>query len=564
MSVVPPDINHTFSEEDLEALAAYGEVRRHGAEELLVEEGQRSVDCLVTLSGETHIFVETQSGPNRVGWMERGQFAGDISVLTGQGAIARVIMGKEGEVLHIPHDRFQQLMVENSHLSDIFLTVLSARREFGRTSGNAAVFVLGGAHDRTVFAARDLLSKHGVPHHWMAPDVDPVAKCLIESRQIAEEELPAVIIGRSKVLSRPSVDEIAEALGLDLVPDGYSADVIVVGSGPGGLAASVYAASEGLSVVTLDADGPGGQAGTSSKIENYLGFPGGVSGRELSERAALQAQKFGARMASPAKAARLEKDDDYYCLKLRDGRSMRARAIVIATGAQYRRLPIENLERYEGRGIYYGATPMEAQLCQRQEVAIVGAGNSAGQGAVFLSRSAKVVHVVYRRPDIRETMSEYLVRRLEETQNIHLHPSTEIEQLHGVEGADPQQDRLTAASWRNNETGEVERCDTAFIFLFVGAAPFTDWLPETLSCDNKGFLKTGPDIQNLDLVRAGWTLDRMPTRFETSWPRIYAVGDVRAGSIKRVASAVGEGSVVISDVHQALSEMETRESEATT
>lgn len=554
MNAAPPDVNYTFSDAELGMLRPYGEVRPHEAGDVLTEEGAREADCLVTLSGETHIFVETAEGPQRVGWMTRGQFAGDISVLTGQGAIARTVMGEPGDVLHIPHDSFQRLMVENSHLSDIFVRVLTARREFGRSRGFNAIFVIGGAHDRGVFAARELMTKHGVPHHWMAPDVDGVAQRMMDQRGIAAGDLPAVVIGASQVLKKPGVEDLAGALGLDLVPDGYCADMIVVGAGPGGLASAVYGASEGLSVLVLDEEGPGGQAGTSSKIENYLGFPTGVSGRELAERAAVQAQKFGARIAAPAKAAALDREGDNYCMSLRDGRKIKSRAVVIATGAQYRRLPIENLECFEGRGIYYGATPMEAQLCQDREVAIVGAGNSAGQGAVFLAKTASAVHVVFRRPDIRETMSEYLVRRLEETPNIHLHPSTEIEALHGVEGADPMEDRLTAATWRCNVTGETERCETAYIFLFVGAAPFTEWLPETMSCDGKGFLKTGPDLENLDLVRAGWSLDRMPTRFETSWPRVYAVGDVRTGSVKRVASAVGEGSVVVNDVHRAISE----------
>ncbi|MGB3626738.1 MAG: FAD-dependent oxidoreductase, partial [Henriciella sp.] len=477
-----------------------------------------------------------------------------ISVLTGQASLARVEMGDEGDVLHISHADFQRLLVENSALSDVFVRTFTARRAFAHEAAHGSTIVIGDAHDRDVFAARNLLSKHMVPHTWLDPAKDALAKRIMEAREIGESDLPVVIRGRSRIMSRPTVAELSEAYGLDLLPDGSCADVIVVGAGPAGLAASVYAASEGLSVVTLDTDGPGGQAGTSSKIENYLGFPMGVSGRELAARASIQAQKFGARIAAPAHATGLEKIGEDYCVTLADGRKLQSRAVVIATGAQYRRLPIENLERFEGRGIYYGATPMEAQLCGGQEVAIVGAGNSAGQGAVFLSHTAKAVHVLYRRPDIRETMSEYLVRRLEEAPNIHLHPSTEIEALHGIEGADPADDRLVDATFRNRTAGTSERCPTPFVFLFIGAAPFTEWLPSHMSCDEKGFVKTGPDLANIDLVRAGWALERMPTRYETSWPRIYAVGDVRIGSVKRVASSVGEGSVVVSDIHRALAE----------
>ncbi|MEL6955827.1 MAG: FAD-dependent oxidoreductase, partial [Pseudomonadota bacterium] len=374
----PADVNYTFSETELEQLKPFGKVRAHEKGELLVSEGESRIDMLVTLSGQTDIIVETpDEGPRRVGYMETGQFAGDLGVLTGQASLARVEMGESGELLHIPFDNFQRLLVENSALSDVFVRTLTARRDFGRTRGVASVLIIGDAQDRTVFATRDLLTKHAIPHTWLAPDVDGVAKRIMESRGIDKADLPVCVRGSSQVLVKPTIEDLSKTFGLDLLPDGACADVIVVGAGPAGLAASVYAASEGLSVLTLDTDGPGGQAGTSSKIENYLGFPMGVSGRELAERASVQAQKFGARIASPAKGSQLNREEDgNYCLSLRDGRALKSRAVVIATGAQYRKLPIENLERYEGRGIYYGATPMEAQLCGGQEVAVVGAGNS--------------------------------------------------------------------------------------------------------------------------------------------------------------------------------------------
>ncbi len=555
MSAPPANINYTLSDSEIEQLTPYGDLRAHAAEDVLIEEGDRQVDCLVTISGEVHIHISTPEGPRRVGWMEAGQFAGDIAVLTGQASLARATMGVAGEVLHIGQKNFRRLLVENSALSDIFVRTLTARRAFAREAALGAVIVIGEAHDRRVFAARDLLAKHAVPHIWLSPDSDDMARRIMAAKDIPDAALPVVIRGSSVVLTQPSIADLSASFGLDLLPDGACADVIVVGAGPAGLAASVYAASEGLSVLTLDTDGPGGQAGTSSKIENYLGFPLGISGRELAERASVQAQKFGARIAAPVKASSLQADGKAYCLALEDGRKLKARAIVIATGAQYRRLPIANLERYEGRGIYYGATPMEAQLCSGSEVAVVGAGNSAGQGAVFMSQSAKTVHMIYRRANIRDTMSEYLVRRLEETPNIQLHPSTEIDALHGIEGAGQNEDRLVATTFRNSATGELTRLEVPFVFLFIGAAPFTDWLPKHMSCDKRGFVKTGPDLANIDLVRAGWDLERMPTRYETSWPRVYAVGDVRIGSVKRVASAVGEGSVVVSDIHRALAEM---------
>ena len=549
----PADVNHTFGPAELEALKAYGEVRRHEAGERLVTAGERRVDMLVTLSGQTHIFVDGADGARRLGWMERGQFAGDIGVLTGQASLARVEMGEPGEVLHIPFERFQRLLVENSALSDIFVRTLSARRAFALSRSDAPVIVLGSALDRLVFALRDFLTRHGAPHTWCDPALDELGARIAEAKGLGEAQLPAVVLGSERVLVQPTVDDLAAELGSDLLPDNAAADVIVVGAGPAGLAASVYAASEGLSVLTLDSAAPGGQAGASSKIENYLGFPTGVSGQELADRAAVQAQKFGVRLAAPVRARALSRveADGTWCVETADGRKLNARAVIIATGAQYRRLDIDHLETFEGAGVYYGASPLEAQLCGDAEVAVVGAGNSAGQGAVFLSKTARRVHVLYRRGDIRETMSDYLVRRLEEIDTIVLHPRTEITGLiaHCPDSASPRLAALQIAG----PDGE-RRLDATFAFLFIGAAPATDWLPDAVARDHRGFLKTGAALAPRELVKAGWSLERMPSPYETSLERVYAVGDVRADSVKRVASGVGEGSVVVSDVHKALAE----------
>lgn len=542
------DVNFDFTDAELDELAAFGTIESHKAGDLIVEEGAMAPDCIVTLSGQTDIFASTDEGRIRVGWMERGQFAGDLSVLTGQRHLSRVEMGADGEILRIAHADFQRLIAGNSHYSDIFIRVLSARREFSNTRGFAVTIVIGAAMDRSVYALRDLLMKHGVAHRWFDPADGPVAAHLMAERGLTEDQLPAVILGAADVLIQPTPEQLAAGLGLDLLPDGATADVIVVGSGPGGLAAAVYAASEGLTVIALDALAPGGQAGTSSKIENYLGFPTGISGNELARRATVQAQKFGARLVAPVRAASINRDDDAYCLRLADGRKLRSRAVVVATGAQYQRLPIEGIESYEGRGIYYGATPMEAQLCSNAEVTVVGAGNSAGQGAIYLASVAKKVHVIFRRGSLRETMSEYLVKRLEEHPNIEIIPSTDVVGLHGEDG-------LAGVTYRCRETGDEGHCDCRFLFLFLGANPNTGWLPREMVCDERGFVKTGADIAPMELVKAGWSPDRMPSRLETSWPRIYAVGDVRKGSVKRVASSVGEGSVVVSHIHQALAEL---------
>lgn len=544
----PADVNHTFSDAEIEELKAFGAIESHRAGDLILAEGTMAPDCIVTLTGHTDIFVQTDEGSRRVGWMERGQFAGDLSVLTGQRHLSRVVMGADGEILRIPHEDFQRLIAGNSHFSDIFVRVFAARREFGNTRGFSAIIVLGAGLDRSVYALRDLLMKHGVGHRWFDPADGPVAAHLMAERGLTEEQLPAVILGATDILVQPTPEELAQAMGLDLLPDGATADVLVVGSGPGGLAAAVYAASEGLTVIALDSLAPGGQAGTSSKIENYLGFPTGISGNELARRATVQAQKFGARIVAPVRAAEIGRDGDAYCLHLADGRKLRSRAVVVASGAQYQRLPIDGIEAYEGRGIYYGATPMEAQLCGNAEVTIVGAGNSAGQGAIYLASVAKKVHVIFRRESLRETMSEYLVKRLEEHPNIEIIGSTDVVALHG-------EDRLAGLTYRSRDTGEEGHCDCGFLFLFLGATPNTRWLPKEMVCDEKGFVKTGTDIAPMELVKAGWSLDRMPTRYETSWPHIYAIGDVRKGSVKRVASSVGEGSVVVSDIHAALAEV---------
>ena len=546
--VTPADVNHAFSDAELEELLAFGTVESHRAGDLIIEEGAMAPDCIITLSGHTDIFASTDEGRKRVGWMERGQFAGDLSVLTGQRHLSRVEMGADGEILRIAHSDFQRLIASNSYYSDVFVRVLSARREFSNQRGFAVTIVIGAALDRSVYALRDLLAKHGVAHRWFDPADGPVPAHLLAERDISEDQLPVVILGAADLLVQPTPEQLAAALGLDLLPDGSTADVIVVGSGPGGLAAAVYAASEGLTVIALDALAPGGQAGTSSKIENYLGFPTGISGNELARRATVQAQKFGARIAAPVRAASIVRDEGVYCLHLADGRKLRSRAVVVASGAQYQRLPIEGIEAYEGRGIYYGATPMEAQLCGNAEVTVVGSGNSAGQGAIYLASVAKKVYVIFRRKSLRETMSEYLVRRLEDHPNIENIPSTDVIALHGEGG-------LAGLTYRSRETGEEGHCDCRFLFLFLGANPNTGWLPKEMVCDERGFVKTGADIAPVELVKAGWSLDRMPSRYETSWPRIYAIGDVRKGSVKRVASSVGEGSVVVSDIHQALAEV---------
>lgn len=541
-----PNMNYRLSPQEIAELRPYGEARRHEEGEVLFDEGNREVDLCIVLSGQLDVYLFESGEKRRVGWLEPSQFTGDVSMITGQSSLVRGEMAKAGEVLHVSQKALQRLLVERSDLSDAFVTTFIARRAWARAQGRASVVLIGFAFDRDAFAIRDLLTRHSVPHLWVEADADPKAATILEKLKLTQDDTPVLVTGSKTFLKRPSLGDVSRALGLDLLPDGASADVVVIGAGPAGLASSVYAASEGLSVVAIDAVAPGGQAGSSSKIENYLGFPSGVSGRELAERASVQAQKFGARIAAPASVQSLEKIDGDYCVSLVDGRKLKARSVVIASGAEYRKLPVTDLELYEGRGVYYGATAMEAQLCKGSSVAIVGAGNSAGQAATFLSTLCEEVHVLYRRADIRDTMSEYLVRRLEETPNILLHASSSVSALEG----DGKRLRRLCIQCGDGE----EWCDTQFLFLFIGAKPCTEWLAPIVARDEDGFLKTGHDIQNIELVRAGWPLDRMPTLYETNWPRVYAVGDVRSGSVKRVAAGVGEGSGVVAHIHRALAE----------
>lgn len=528
-------------------MRAYGDVRFHEAGAILVQEGDKEIDCCVVVSGQLNLYALVNTERRRLGWLEPGQFVGDSALLTGRTTMIVAQMEIAGEVLHIPRANFQRLLARESALSDAFVRAIMARQSWIRSSGRASATLIGSGLSRECFALRDLLQKHSVPFVWIDSDAQPEMLEALASQGLDAGDLPVLFAGMSLRLKRPSQQQVVEAFGLDLLPDGAKVDVAVVGAGPGGLAAAVYAASEGLSVLALDCAGPGGQAGTSSKIENYLGFPAGVSGRELTERATLQAEKFGARIAGPALASALERTGSHYCLALKDGRKISARAIVIATGMQYRRLALANLEPFEGRGVYYGATPMEAQLCRDGIAVIVGAGNSAGQGAMFLSGFAREVHVLFRKASLRETMSEYLVARLEALPNVILHPETEIGALHGS-----SQGRLQAITL--NRPAGPAHLEAAFVFLFIGAVPGSDWLPDTLAKDEAGFVKTGAALSPRDLVRAGWDLERMPSLYETSWPRVYAIADVRSGSVKRVASAVGEGSVCVQFIHQALAE----------
>jgi thioredoxin reductase (NADPH) len=415
-------------------------------------------------------------------------------------------------------------------------------------AGVGDIVLIGSIYSASTLRIKEFLMRNGQPYSYLDLERDSDVQNLLDNFQISASEIPVLICRGQLVLRNPSNQEIANYIGFnESVDQTHVRDLIIIGGGPSGLAAAVYGASEGLDVMVLETSSAGGQAGTSSRIENYLGFPTGISGQELATRAYLQAQKFGADILF-AKATRLICDRKPYVVELENGTRISTRTVVIATGAQYRKLPLENLSRFEGAGVYYAATFVEAQLCGGEEVVVVGGGNSAGQAAVFLAQTTKRVHLLVRSTSLGASMSRYLIRRIEESPTIIFRPQTEIVALKG-EG-----DHLDSVDWQNTQTGQTEKHEIRHIFVMTGADPNTSWLNGCVVLDDKGFIKTGIDLSPDNLSNASWPLARQPDLLETSLPGVFAVGDVRGGSIKRVASAVGEGSIAISFIHKSLEE----------
>ena len=412
--------------------------------------------------------------------------------------------------------------------------------------GSSELVLLGSHHSAATQRIREFLTRNGQPFNYQDVETEPGVQLLLDRFQIGVNEVPVVLCRGGHVLRNPPIGDLASVLGLAAALDPKVVrDVVIVGAGPAGLAAAVYGASEGLDVLVLESTAPGGQAGTSSRIENYLGFPTGISGQALAGRALTQAEKFGAEVAIGRTVVRLDCDARPYALFLSDGNVVHTRAIVVASGARYRRLELPSLPRYEGLGVYYSATHLEAQLCHDQEVAVVGGGNSAGQAAVFLSQIARQLHVLVRGPGLADSMSRYLIARIESTPNITLRTRTEIEALEGANGLDE-------VRWRQVDTGTTDTRPIHNLFLMTGADPNTGWLEGCVLLDAKGFVKTGADLSREELGEAKWPLARPPYLMETSIPGVFAVGDVRANSVKRVASAVGEGSICVQLIHRAL------------
>jgi thioredoxin reductase (NADPH) len=538
----------TLTAAQIARVAAHGKRRQASAGEVLVEQGDYNLPFVVVISGALELVRNTDTGEELVVVYTAGNFLGDVTMLSSRRSLMRARMRDAGEIIEIDRRSLQAVVQSDAELGDIFMRAFVLRRIELIAHGLGDAVLLGSSNSAGTLRIREFLSRNGHPYSYIDLDHDSGVQEVLDRFHVDARDVPILICQGKLVLRNPTTEQVADCLGFNAgIDPGHLRDVVIVGAGPAGLSSAVYAASEGLSTLVMETTAPGGQAGSSSKIENYLGFPTGISGQELAGRAYIQAQKFGAEMMIARRAVRLTCDHKPYMVEMDDGMRFAARTVIIATGAQYRKLPVENLSRFEGTGVYYGATSIEAQLCGREEVVVIGGGNSAGQAAVFLSGTAGHVHILIRSEALASTMSRYLIRRIEENPAITLHTNTEMAALEG----DGQLERV---QWRNKQTGKIEERSIRHVFVMTGANPNTQWLNGCAAQDKQGFLKTGSALTPEDLASARWPNSRAPYLFETSLPGVFAVGDVRSGNTKRIASAVGEGSIAISFVHQVLHE----------
>jgi len=536
----------TLAQAQLDRLAAHGRSRSIQAGEVLVEPGQQIVPFFVVTEGQVEVVRPSGGVETLLVLYGPGQFTGEVNMLSGRPAIHRVRARQSGKVIEVARERLLALVQTDSELSELIMRAFIVRRVGLIAHGLGDVVLLGSNHCSETLRVKEFLTRNGHPYSYIDLDRDADVQELLDRFHITAADVPVLICRGETVLRSPTNQQIAGCLGFnDAIDQTHIRDVVIVGAGPAGLAAAVYAASEGLDVLVLETNSPGGQAGSSSKIENYLGFPTGISGQALAGRAYTQAQKFGAPVMITKFAKRLECEP--YAVEIDDSVRVRARTIIIATGASYRKPAIENLAQFENAGVYYGATFMEAQLCRNEEVAVIGGGNSAGQAAVFLAQTAKRVHLLVRSNGLAQSMSRYLIRRIEHNPTISLRTNSEIVALEGS-------NHLERTHWRDNQSGSIETHDVKHVFLMTGAVPGTQWLDGCVALDANRFIKTGADLSRDDLAVARWPLARAPYLLESSLPGVFAVGDVRCGNIKRVASAVGEGSIAVSFVHKALHE----------
>jgi thioredoxin reductase (NADPH) len=535
----------TLTAAQIGRIARHGNVRTVHEGEVLIEEGRQDVPFYVVTAGQIEIVQPARTGETVIAVHRPGEFTGESNMLSNRRSLVRARASLAGEVIELDREQLLALVQNDAELGEIFMRAFILRRVELIAHGLGDVVLVGSNHSTGTLRIREFLTRNGHPHTYVDLDRDPHVQELLDGFRVAVTEVPVLICRGKKVLRNPTNAEIADCLGLNEVVDPRQIrDLVVIGAGPAGLAAAVYGASEGLDVLVLESGSPGGQAGSSSRIENYLGFPTGISGQELTGRAYTQAQKFGAQLLVAKGATRLACNRQQYTVEIEPGVRIPARGVIIATGAEYCKLELPNLAQFEGAGVYYGATFIESQMCGGEEVVVVGGGNSAGQAAVFLAQTATRVYMLVRSEGLEDKMSRYLIRRIADNPAIVVRTRTEIVALEGT-------GHLERVRWRD-DAGRTEEQDIRHVFVMTGALPSTDWLKGCVALDAKGFIKTGPDLTPEDLSAAHWPLTRVPHLLETSRPRVFAVGDVRAGNVKRVASAVGEGSIAIALVHQAL------------
>jgi len=537
-----------LTQHQVKRIAEHGQTRRIREGEVLYEQGAKNTRFFVVLSGAIAIVRPTCDSEELITVHKPGEFTGETDMLSGRHSLVCARADEDSELIELDRDHLRALVQTDAELSEILMRAFILRRVGLIEHGQGDVALIGSRYDAGTLRIKEFLSRNGHPHAYLDVEIDSGVQAVFDRFHIGIEDVPVVICRGEIVLKNPDNQELARTLGITPDLDQCAIhDVVIVGAGPAGLASAVYAASEGLDVLVLETTAPGGQAGSSSKIENYLGFPTGISGQALAGRANMQAQKFGAELAVALKAVRLHCDKSPYQVELQDGRRVGARTVVIATGAQYRKLPLEELPRFEGTGIYYGATHIESQLCEDEEVIVVGGGNSAGQAAVFLAGAAKHVHILVRSDGLAATMSRYLIRRIEEHPKITLHTRTQIVSLQGDK-------HLESVCLHNAVVGDTETRGVRHVFIMTGAAPHTHWLMGCIALDEKNFVKTGLDLDEHALEAGEWARERRPHLLETNRRGIFAVGDVRSGSVKRVAAAVGEGSACVQMIHKVLQE----------
>lgn len=539
-----------LTSDQLSRLLPEGKIRHVEPGDILFQPDDTEVPFFVLLSGSMEIVQPDLSGERPIATHSPGEFTGEVTMISGQRCLVRGRVTTTGDFLEISADGLRSLIARDAELSEIFMRAFILRRIALIAHGYGNIILLGSRHSARTLRLREFLGRNGHPYTYIDLDSDKTSQELLDRFDVKLSDVPIVVCKANSVLRNPSVQELADCLGFNVsIDESQVRDLIIVGAGPSGLAAAVYGASEGLDVLVIETDAPGGQAGSSSKIENYLGFPTGVSGQELATRALMQAQKFGAKMMIAHKVAHLNCGRRPYEIVLDNGNVLPARSIVISTGAQYNKPRIANLESFEGRGVYYGATYIESQLCENEEVIVVGGANSAGQAAVFLSQTARHVHMLLRSGELSSTMSRYLIQRIAENPAIQLHFHTEIVGLDG-------DGHLERVEIKDRTTGQTSTLEVRHVFIMTGASPRTEWLRGCLALDDKGFILTGRDLDAATAATPSpaWPLARPPQMLETSLPGVFAVGDVRSGNVKRVASAVGEGSIAVHLVHRVLAE----------